>query len=201
GLAGPRTVFAVTWAGEPAAPEAPSGNAVFRLEGDYWTIEHEGVVSRLKDTTGLRYLAHLLRHPGREFHALEVLRAGAGPGVADAGAPAQGGTGPVLDPQAKAAYRARLADLRAELDEAEEFNDPGRATRAREEIERLTEQLAAGVGLGGRDRVVGADAERARSAVTHAIKAALKRITHRVPSLGHALAPCIRTGTFCTYTP
>ncbi len=42
----------------------------FRKEGDYWTLAFEGKVLRLKHLKGASYIAHLLRHPGREFPAL-----------------------------------------------------------------------------------------------------------------------------------
>jgi hypothetical protein len=105
----------------------------------------------------------------------------------------------VLDAQAKTAYRGRLDALRAELAEAEGFNDVGRAERAREEIEVIEEQLAAAVGLGGRDRVAGSAAERARSAVTQRVRAAIKKIGAAHPVLADHLAGRIETGTFCVY--
>jgi hypothetical protein len=43
----------------------------------------------------------------------------------------------LLDATAKAAYKARLEELRAELEEAEGFNDAARAAKAREEMEFL----------------------------------------------------------------
>jgi len=48
---------------------------VLREEGDYWTIVFDGTVIRLRDTKGLRYLAVLLRHPGRRLHANAVVAA------------------------------------------------------------------------------------------------------------------------------
>jgi hypothetical protein len=42
---------------------APDGD-IFRLEGEYWTIVYQGALCRLRDAKGLRYIAHLLRHPG-----------------------------------------------------------------------------------------------------------------------------------------
>jgi hypothetical protein len=57
------------------------------------------------------------------------------------------------------------------------------------------------VGLGGRGRVTGGAAERARSTVTHAINAALRRIRRSLPALADELALRLRTGTFCVYTP
>src|SRR6266576_6410489 len=46
--------------------------AIFRKEGEYWTIGCGGNTFRLKDTKGLGYLAHLLRHPAVEFHVLDL---------------------------------------------------------------------------------------------------------------------------------
>src|SRR5262249_29618774 len=108
---------------------------------------------------------------------------------------------PVLDSTAKALYRRRLAELREDLEEAERHHDVGRAERDRGEIHALTEQLAAAVGLGGRDRPTGSAAERARSRVTHQLRAAIQRIAREHPGLGDHLAARVRTGTFCAYAP
>ena len=96
--------------------------------------------------------------------------------------------GPILDAQAKDEYKRRLDDLRRDLEEAERFNDPTRAERARDEMDALAEQLASAVGLGGRNRRIGSEAERARSAVTKRIKSSIKRIGETIPSLGSHLA-------------
>jgi hypothetical protein len=49
---------------------------VFRLEGEYWTIDFDGRTIRLRDTAGLRYLAALLRRPGEAVHASDLCAAG-----------------------------------------------------------------------------------------------------------------------------
>src|ERR1700688_3534417 len=46
--------------------------AVFRKEGEFWTVAYGGNAFRLRDSRGLGYLAHLLRHPGVEFHVLDL---------------------------------------------------------------------------------------------------------------------------------
>jgi hypothetical protein len=51
---------------------SPPGQAIFCKEGEYWTIGYGRKSVRLKDTKGLGYLAHLLRHPGVEFHVLDL---------------------------------------------------------------------------------------------------------------------------------
>src|SRR5262249_21275528 len=105
------------------------------------------------------------------------------------------------DAQAKAAYKRRLDELQADLAEAQRWQDLARAARAHAEIDFLTAELAAAVGLGGRDRRAASSAERARLMVTNAIKAALHKIRASHPALGHHLAASITTGTCCTYTP
>src|SRR5229473_5210418 len=45
---------------------------IFRKEGEFWTVGYGGNTFRLKDTKGLGYIVHLLRHPGVEFHVLDL---------------------------------------------------------------------------------------------------------------------------------
>jgi non-specific serine/threonine protein kinase len=106
-----------------------------------------------------------------------------------------------LDATAKAQYKHRLEDLRGELELAEHGNDIGRAEKARAEIHFIQGEVAAAAGLGGRDRKASSHAERARLAVTKAIKAALSLIRGIDPELGRHLSVSIRTGYFCSYLP
>lgn len=190
----------------PAPAPVSAGRGIFRREGDTWSIALEGHAMRLKHAKGLSYLATLLQRPAQEIHALDLAVGGA---VARNAAPpaeglhveGDGGTGPTLDRAAKAAYRERVDELRAEVAQAEEWNDGERAARATAELEMLTAELAAATGLGGRDRTGGSNAERARISVTRAIKAALDRIEAESPALGAHLRTTVRTGTFCSYTP
>jgi tetratricopeptide (TPR) repeat protein len=193
------------------AAEGTAPWPVFRREGEYWSIAFAGEAFRLKDVKGLHYLAQLLRHPGREFHVLDLAAAGhearaGGPRISPA--PDDGlhqarlsGTAPILDQQAKAAYRARLRDLEEELAEATSWADPVRAAKARQERQFLADELSAAVGLGGRDRAAGSPAERARVSITKAVKIALARIRAHSPVLAGHLDATIHTGTFCCYTP
>src|SRR5258708_34232353 len=54
----------------PSFSSAKKG--VFRKEGEYWTVGYGGNSFRLKDSKGLGYIAHLLRHPAAEFHVLDL---------------------------------------------------------------------------------------------------------------------------------
>jgi hypothetical protein len=109
--------------------------------------------------------------------------------------------GPVLDEQAKTAYRAQLRELEDDLAEATSWADPVRAARARQEMQFLTDELAAAVGLGGRARKPGSPAERARVNITRALRGALSRIREHSPALAGHLDATVHTGTFCGYTP
>jgi hypothetical protein len=189
----------------PSSEGTPTGS--LRREGDVWRLEYGGRVLHVRDAKGMRHLAMLLASPGVEFHAVDIA------GAAEAEPPAAGAAedlavradsgdaGPALDARAKAEYRSRLEDLRAELEEAEAFNDPERAARAREEMQFIAAELSAAVGLGGRDRRVASNAERARVNVTRALKREIRRIADEDPHLGRELETTVRTGTFCVYEP
>lgn len=204
-------IRALGHAAGPAPPPADTTVAtagVFRRDGDYWTVALGGDVVRVKDVKGMGYLQRLLGDPGREFHVLD-LATGDSRGATTAKAAAADGltvdgtgdAGALLDGQAKAAYRRRLQDLRADADEAEAMGDGEREARAREEIDALAHELARAVGLGGRDRRAAAPAERARVNVSRAIRTAISRIGAHSRSLGHHLDSTVHTGTYCSYTP
>lgn len=191
-------------------PSPETKTATFVREGDYWTIDYAGEQTRLKDIKGLRYLVQLLKVPGQEVHVLDLAA------IVEGGTPVVGGrahvqddlmsdglgdAGEILDATAKAAYKQRLVDLREELDEALEFNDPERAARAQDEIDALVDQLAGGVGLGGRDRKAASQAEKARVNITKSVKDALKKIDQNHKLLGEHLRTTIRTGAYCAYLP
>jgi tetratricopeptide (TPR) repeat protein len=198
-------------AGSPIA--AGTGGNTIRREGEYWTVTYEGSLVRLRDSKGLRYLATLLANPGREFHVLDLEseehRRAPSPSARRRWSEAEGmmvrpdlgDAGELLDASAKAAYKARLHDLEEEMVEAESFNDPARAAKAREEIDFIASELARAVGLGGRDRRAAAHAERARLNVTRAIRASMENLARANPALGLHLSSTVRTGRYCSYTP
>ena len=202
-------------AADPAAPpialaEPDAGAWAFYRRGDIWTIGPRGSQVQLRHAKGLTHVARLLAAPRVEFHAIDLVAGPPDRGESAAAAfeagmevrPRGGGdAGPLLDSEAKLAYRARVSELQEEIDEAEAFNDPERIARAREELAFVVRELTGAVGLGGRDRKAGSDVERARVNVTRAIRTALKRIGDHDPALGRSLDSAIRTGTFCVYDP
>jgi non-specific serine/threonine protein kinase len=183
------------------------GQQVFRREGQYWTIAYEGAVLRLKHTKGLAHLSQLLRHPDEDLHALFLVALAEGflPDAASAASRAEAGlnasrlgNGELVDAQARANYRSRVADLREQIAEAEANHDLGRLENARAELDQLFEQLAGAFGHRGSGRA-GTVSERARLNVTRAIKSSIGRIQEHHPALARHLFRKIRTGTFCSY--
>jgi hypothetical protein len=171
---------------------------LFRRDGDVWTVAFNGHTVPLRDAKGLRDLAVLLAAPGREVAATELV-AGVHGGTATALAAL--GADPVLDDRARAAYRARLADLDDELAEADAHHDIERSAWLAAERDALIGELARAAGLGGRRRRLGDAAERARTTVTARIRDAIGRIERAQPELGRHLRASIVTGTRCAYRP
>jgi soluble lytic murein transglycosylase-like protein len=168
-------------------------------------IAYAGTVVRLRDAKGLHYLAHLLRHPGRDWHVFDLAAIAAGPGRT----PADGSdrvlrsqsamsSGP--DVHAKRAYAQRLAALRDEVEDAEDSNDNTRAAAARDEIALLTAELGRAYRLGA-PREPNEPLEKARKAVSNRLRAALARLDREHPVLGRHLTLTVRIGTYCSYRP
>jgi hypothetical protein len=160
-------------------------------EGDSWRVGFAGRTVRVRDVKGVRDLAILLARPGVDVHALELM------GGADVGDSA----GPAIDDHARKAYQARIVELQHDIDAARDDNDRARAERAEIELDALVEQLSDAFGLGGRSRTTGSSAERARTAVTYRVRAAIRKLDQLHPELGRHLANSVRTGTWCCYRP
>jgi hypothetical protein len=180
---------------------------IFRREGEYWTIVYENQTVRIRNSKGLAYIAYLIRHSGRELHVTDLATLGQSDTEANfksANGPVTASSvdfGPALDAQAKASYRQRMRDLREDREEASSLCDLGRLAKIDAEIEFLSRELARAVGLGGRDRKVGSELERARLRVTNAVRSAVKKVTTQCPALGQFLSKSIRTGSVCSFEP
>lgn len=195
-------------------PGRPLADATFRVQGDARLVRFAGTEAVLHDLKGYRYLARLLADPGREFHVLDLVAVEQGTlpttGAAAVGpvdpewleaAHLTGGGLPALDDQARESYRRRLADVEEDLADALAAHDPARAELAERDRDYLVAELARAVGLGGRTRSVGSDAERARTAVTRTIRYAIGKLGEHVPDLAAHLDRAVRTGTYCSYVP
>lgn len=167
----------------------PTGAAptplVIARTGDVWRLEYHARVVHLRDTRGVRYLAHLVARPGTHVAAVELAAlAGGDPAIRAAVA-------------ARADLRAGLAAARDELADAERRHDLGRQTRARHDAEILHDALE----RVGRDGPATIAAERARLHVTQRIKAVVRKLRDHDEVLARHLALHVRTGRLCAYLP
>lgn len=175
----------------------------FRHDVDVWNIRFAGHDVWLKDGKGPRYLATLLAAPGREVHVLQFVAPTATPGIAgiDDGlsiGPSSGALDDAPDRRARSEYRARVADLQAEIDEADRFADHGRSERLRTELDQLMMQLSGVFGAHARLR---GPAETARKAVTKVLRTQIGKLLDAHPPLGRHLREAVRMGTVCVYAP
>jgi tetratricopeptide (TPR) repeat protein len=173
-----------------AAPASRAANEM-RLVNGVRLLCYEGKQVQLPDSKGLGDIATLIEAHGAGVHVLTLV----GHRLARMGAD------PVLDEKAKAAYKARLAGLAGEIEDAEDAGSPGRAEALRSERAALIRELAAAAGLGRRDRKLGDEAERARKTVSARVRDALAKIGQAHHELADHLRSSLRMGTLCSYSP
>jgi len=170
-----------------------AAHGVLRCDGDVWVVGWNGRERNIRDRKGLHDLAVLITRRGEEVHVLELV-GGAGD-IADT-------SGPQLDREAVSAYRMRIAQIDAELDDADSQGDAERSKALFEERQTVIAQLNSAFGLGGRPRPMGhSGAERARTAVAQRIRDTLRHLDSASPDLAAHLHGSIRTGTYCSYIP
>lgn len=189
-----RALTAISTAQSVGSARSPTVANEFRRSPTGWSITFDGQTIDVRSTKGMADLHRLISEAGVELHVLELAQ------EADGGLGPAGRT-PILDDQAKAAYRQRMLDLRDEVDDARDCADLGRLERAEVELDAVVAELTAGLGLGGRDRAATDEAERARQAVRARIRYALDRLGSVHPSLRRHLERSVVTGTFCAYEP
>ncbi|HZQ87533.1 MAG TPA: hypothetical protein VFA83_21995 [Acidimicrobiales bacterium] len=182
------------------APTPSAAAGTVHLQRDAagtFTVGREGATVNLPDLKGLHHLRALVQRPGVDVAALDLVAAVEGhPGetvASDAGA--------TIDAQALAAYRTRLRDIDAELDEAVAMADAGRTERLQAERDALLDEVKAATGLGDRRRTTGSTAERARVTVRKAIASAIARIEPHDAALARLLRDTVHTGGACRYDP
>jgi non-specific serine/threonine protein kinase len=119
----------------------------------------------------------------------------------DGNAPRLGSAGDVLDDDALKEYHEHLKDLQEEIREAEDNHDIGKVQRLKEDMEAVTAEIGRATGLGGRNRKAADDRERARQAVSAAIRRALNAIKKEHEPLWRHLSNSLKIGEFLSYQP
>ncbi|MCT9007764.1 ATP-binding protein [Streptomyces rhizosphaerihabitans] len=203
GLQDPARPTAVRPDAPARRPGSPLPAPLFRREGPLWHLVYAGREARLPDSKGLRDIAVLLGRPGTPVPAVDLAMPGttAAGGTGTADMHPVGDLGEVIDAPARAAYRRRLRELEEKAEDADAGGDAVRSRRIAEEKDALVRQLSAAYGIGGHVRRAGSPVERARTAVTARVRAAVRRVAAVHPELGRHLESAVRTGTLCVYEP
>ncbi len=213
---------------KPEKGVEPKKSYQFSLSGDIWLITYADETIRLKDSLGLKYIHYLLLNPGKEFFALELKKevnphflsenqdSNARLGndeiskqlkdgdlrIINSGT--SGAKEEILDDQAVESYKTELKKLEIDLDDAEELSRDEEAEEIRNKIEAINKQLNAGFNIHGKRREFTNEAEKARVAVSKAIRTSLKKIQCEetgIPALDKHLHTTLSTGISCSYKP
>jgi hypothetical protein len=173
---------------------AASEQAVFRKEGEIWTLSFDRKAVHVADTLGLGYIAELLRKPRVAIEAAQL----AGADIKSTKLAAVPGI-PLADEPAIKAVRADLVEKKAALAGLQE-RDWTRKGALQEDIKKL-EYLGEVGTHQGKARKVAGTAQRSRTSVTNAINRAIDHISGQHPGLGRHLKESIKTGTAPVYAP
>jgi hypothetical protein len=163
-----------------------------RRDGRVWKVSLGERAAVVPHSVGMEYLTKLIGQTGVAIPAVELA---SGYTMTCRSSAVE----PVLDARAKDAYRRRIEELRAEIDDGEACADLERAARGRVELDRFLEELARATGFAGRTRSFDDTAERARVSVHKAIKRAVAMIAEVEPTVGHEIRSRLVTGMRCVF--
>lgn len=162
----------------------------FMKEHELWRLSYKGQSVQLPDMKGLYDIARLLERPHESIHCADLMDIK----VVEAGVA-------VLDQKAKRSYEKRLLDIQESLAEAERISHFQEIETLQKEYDALLDQIRQSIGKTGKSRQASSSVEKARSAVTWRIRAAIKKIEPIHPTLAKHLKLSIKTGLFCAYQP
>lgn len=195
---------------------APARN-VFRRDGDAWTLNYEGKTVLVKELKGLRYIAYLLRHAGKEFNVLALLEYVEGrpllpphlaaaqgqaereedkPPTPGAGAPIE-----VLDRETIRQVRGEIKALERRRDNARARGDSKKADSLEDDRRELVRYIAPALKPNGDSRLVLEAQKQAYDSITASVRRALEAICAVHPTLFTHLDNSIKRGRFISYRP
>jgi hypothetical protein len=178
----------------PVSPSAlgatPAAAFVLSRSGNGWFIRAFGEEGHFRNLVGLLYIARLVRSAGKPYPAAALVRepGASRPAVGEAEASAEGlsagaGRQLVSDEEALAQYRRELDEYDAAIAQAVRDGDMTQAEILQGERQQLLERIQADVGLGGRTRPFGAEADRLRQSVLQALRRAYDALRKANPPL------------------
>jgi tetratricopeptide (TPR) repeat protein len=186
------------WSATKAARQVDTGDVAAKegllcREGGHWLTRMGRDQVVMPDLVGMKYLAELLANP-----LVDVPAARLASGVDQVPEPVHQ---PVLDRDARLAYRRRAGALAEDIADARARHDVARTEALLLELEEIEATVNRASARAGRPRAFAGPQERARTAVRKAIKRAVDEIGAASPAIGAALRATIVTGSTCSYQP
>ncbi len=185
-------------------PNAGRVSEIERLPGGWW-VRFDDEKALFRNTKGVRQLVTLLKAPKTDVPALDLYAEAtsnkAGRPDPDVTGRVGGQGGNVVDRTALNDYAARAIALQETRRRAEANDDRELMAEIDNEMEWLAREAHTGRGKGGRLRQFTTESERARSAVSQTLKAALGQIEQSMPNLSRHLQESLHLGGVCRYEP
>ncbi|MCP4254564.1 MAG: hypothetical protein GY775_14400 [Candidatus Scalindua sp.] len=183
------------------ADEVLLKGCVFRKKtgGEFWDIVYDEKSMHPKNSKGFEYIHYLLDNPDEDIHVLQM--AGVDENLSKV---LSKNTGTLLDNRTTEQLKDLYGNLEEELADKRIPKSDERIAEIKEEMEKLTKLLTAGLDKHGQLRKFPDEADRARKAVSKAIKESLEKIkdkTNGNPALWKHFYNNISTGTYCSYKP
>jgi hypothetical protein len=186
-------------------PVAPAN--VFRVKGEFWELRYQdGEPFSLPTMKGLRDIWELLRRPGHEVSAGELVQAtmamtSVGAAAVDELRVDNGDGLELADEETIAAVKRRLQDLQEQLETARGRGDIEAALELEEQRTRFADYLSSTTDQDGKPRMALGARDRARTAVKNRVTDAITRIEKHSAGMALHFNRAIRTGSFLIYDP
>ena len=185
---------------KPARAGQGTEENIFRKDGDKWIVVfNHSEPCYLNDIKGMEQIAQLLAKSPKSISAIEL----ANPKndtklmiLSNSDKPQE-----IIDKDTLQSCQKRIINIKNELADAEKNNDLATQERLEAEKEQILSELNAARNLKGESRCFTDNLDKARKAVTNAIKRALENIkTHSMPLYQH-LDNSIQRGIDFAYKP
>lgn len=194
---------------EKPAETEPQAKNVFKKTGDFWTVRFQGKTHTIKNSTGMAYIACLLVKPNKPITALilanpksdtKLMTQGK---VVENDAVSSGSSKQqeIIDKDTLQSCQNRIIEINNELAEAEKNNDSAAQERLAKEKEQILNYIQSSCKPTGQNKSFPNNIEKARKAVTIAIRRALDNIKEYNAPLYQHLDNSIQRGIDFAYKP
>lgn len=193
-------ILALNWSVVVGSPDVgrartyPKETRVFQCQGSSWLVVYDGTSATVDDLLGMRYIQHLLGHPGKTFTATELHTA-----VSHSTAiRIVESTDDVerLSAEDLVAYRGQITALDRKIAAARGRGDDAAVVKMQEQRSLLVEEVRRSR---GRPASESPERKKPRQSVSKAVDRALKKIRERHAGLGRHLDATLKLGSTIVY--